>query len=137
MLKQTASRPAGTGWTPDLGWGILDGGAAAAAARKLDRRAPTSSVRTSARVVRGRSVTLTIKRADKAPAQCIPSGVRRVELWRVTNGRPARRLVKSARSTVRVPVRRGSRYRFYTRAVDRSGNREPVPARADTTVRGG
>jgi subtilisin family serine protease len=28
LIKQTARRPAGSGWTPDLGWGILDGGAA-------------------------------------------------------------------------------------------------------------
>ncbi len=137
ILKQTASRPAGTGWTPDLGWGILDGGAAAATARTTDRRAPTSSVKTADRVVSGRSVTLTITSADKAPAGCVPSGVRRVELWRATNGGKARRLLSRAGTKVRVPVKRGSRYRFYTLAVDAAGNREAVPRRADTTVRGG
>ena len=41
ILKQTARRTA-PGWTPDLGWGILDGGAALAAARDKDKRAPKS-----------------------------------------------------------------------------------------------
>jgi serine protease len=137
LLKRTANRPAGTGWTPELGWGILDGGAAAAAARVTDRRAPTSSVKAADRVVSGRSVTLTVKRADKAPTGCVPSGVRRVELWRGTNGAKPGRIVRSVSSKVRVSVKRGSRYRFYTVAVDAAGNREAVPARSDTTVRGG
>jgi serine protease len=137
LLKQTATRPAGTGWTADLGWGILDGGAAAAVARTIDRRAPTSSVRAADRVVSGRSVLLTVKRDDKAPAGCVPSGVRRVELWRGTNGAAARRIALSVADKVRVSVKRGSRYRYFTIAVDAAGNREAVPSRADTTVRGG
>lgn len=137
VLKQTAARPRGTGWTAELGWGILDGGAAAAAARTLDRRAPASSVRAAARVVRGRSVLLTIKSADTAPTGCVPSGVRRVELWRGTNGAAPRRIAKSVAAKVRVSVKRGSRYRYFTLAVDGAGNREAPPGRADTTVRGG
>ena len=38
LLKQTARRPAGTGWTPELGWGILDAGAALARRRPAARR---------------------------------------------------------------------------------------------------
>jgi subtilisin family serine protease len=34
IIKQSASRAAGTGWTAELGWGILNGGAALRAARK-------------------------------------------------------------------------------------------------------
>ena len=30
-LKETASRPPGSGWSPELGWGILNAGAALAA----------------------------------------------------------------------------------------------------------
>ena len=37
ILKQSARRPAGSGWTPELGWGILDAGAALDAARRVDR----------------------------------------------------------------------------------------------------
>ncbi len=137
ILKQTATRPAGTGFTADLGWGILNGGLAGAAARGVDRRAPTSSVRTTARVVRGRSVQLNIRSSDKAPPGLKASGVRKVELYRVANGGKARRLLTTTKSKVRVPVRRGSRYRFWTRAVDEAGNREAAPTKSDTTVRGG
>jgi hypothetical protein len=34
-------------------------------------------------------------------------------------------------------VQRGSHYRFYSIAVDRAGNREPVPARPDLSTRVG
>ena len=41
LLKRTARRPARQGWSPELGWGILDADAAVLAARALDRSAPT------------------------------------------------------------------------------------------------
>ncbi|HWH95520.1 MAG TPA: S8 family serine peptidase, partial [Baekduia sp.] len=44
ILKQTARRPADVAWTPDLGWGILDAGAALAAARSVDAHAPRSQL---------------------------------------------------------------------------------------------
>lgn len=136
ILKSTASRAPGTGWNPDLGWGILDGGAAAAAATVVDRRAPISSVKSTARVVRGSSVLLTVRRADRAPFRLVPSGVAKVELWRSANGGRARRLkTLTSTSSYRVPVKRGSRYTFFTLAVDKAGNREQPPARADTSVR--
>ena len=42
IIKQTASRPPGVGFTSDLGWGILNAGAALDATRRLDRLPPTS-----------------------------------------------------------------------------------------------
>jgi serine protease len=136
ILKETATRAPGSGWTADLGWGILNGGAAAAAARVIDRSPPTSSVKTTARVVRGRSVTLRLRATDKAPSGCVPSGLRRVEVWRSANGARARRVQSTAAASVRLPVKRGSRYTFFTIAVDTAGNREAMPSRPDTTVRG-
>ena len=44
-LKRTAQRPAGTGWTADLGWGILNADAALDAIRRVDRLAPVAAVR--------------------------------------------------------------------------------------------
>ena len=38
LIKQTARRQGG--WSPELGWGIIDAGAAVDAARRIDRRAP-------------------------------------------------------------------------------------------------
>ena len=43
-FKETASRPAGSAWGPELGWGILDAGAALNAVRAIDRRAPQSKL---------------------------------------------------------------------------------------------
>lgn len=136
VLKQSATRPSGGGWTPELGWGILNGGAAAGLARVIDRRPPRSSVRSPRRVVRGDSVTLRLTTRDAAPKGCVASGVKTVEVWRGTNGGRPHRIARTTASTLKVTVNRGSRYRFYTRAVDKAGNREAVPPRADTTVRG-
>ena len=43
-LEGSASRPAGTGWTAEVGWGILNAGAALDAIRRVDRLAPASRV---------------------------------------------------------------------------------------------
>ncbi|UTI66932.1 S8 family serine peptidase [Paraconexibacter antarcticus] len=134
ILKQTARRPAGTGWTPDLGWGILDGGAAAALTRVADRRPPSTRLTASAKVVRGRWVTLRVRSRDTAPAYCVASGVRKVEIWRASNGGKAHRIATTTKAAYRVRVRRGSRYRFWSIGVDRAGNRESTPLHADTVV---
>lgn len=134
LLKATASRPPGTGWTPDLGWGILNGGAAAAAARTLDRRPPRTRATSSVRVVRGSSVTLRFTRADTAPTGCVAAGLKKVELWRATNGGAARRIATTTGRSFVVRVRRGSRYRFFTIGVDRAGNREAAPAHGDIAI---
>ena len=44
LLKQTATRPAGVGWTDDLGWGILNAGAALEQAKSIDRTPPVSKL---------------------------------------------------------------------------------------------
>jgi subtilisin family serine protease len=45
IIKRTAQRPAGTGWSSDNGWGILNADAALDATRHLDRLAPVSRIR--------------------------------------------------------------------------------------------
>jgi subtilisin family serine protease len=50
LLESTARRPPGRGWNPDLGWGILDAGAAVLAARAMSHLLP----KTQARPARGR-----------------------------------------------------------------------------------
>jgi subtilisin family serine protease len=134
VIKQTARRPAGTGWTPDLGWGILNAGAALARAAALDRRAPTSHVRPLPAQTTGRTITVRWTGADPAPAGVRSSGISRYELWRSTDGARFRKLLSTRGTSARLPLRRGGRYRFYTVAVDHAGNREAAPARADTRV---
>ncbi len=134
LMKMTARRPAGTGWGPELGWGILDAGAALQAARRVDRTAPVSQLRAPA-LVHGRSFTLRWTGTDPSPPGLEPSGIARYEVWRVANGRPVRRIAVTTATTLRVAARLGSRYAFFTVAVDRAGNREGSPATPDARTR--
>ncbi len=52
LLKQTATRPAGVGWTDDLGWGILNAGAALEQAKSIDRTPPASKLTVANRPAR-------------------------------------------------------------------------------------
>jgi subtilisin family serine protease len=134
LLKETARRPAGTGWTPELGWGIVDARAAVAAARLIDRHRPGSSVR-AARPTRSGAVTLRLSGVDEAPPGVVASGIDRYELWRSSYGRRAVRLTTTRSTTLTVRRRPGGRYAFFSVAVDRAGNREAAPPHPDATVR--
>lgn len=134
LLKRTARRPAGSGWTPGLGWGILDAGAAVRGARTLDRRAPTSRLR-APRLTSHRSFTLRWSGSDRAPAGVIASGLRRFEVYRSIGTGGPRRIASTLRHSLRVRGVPGKRYSFFTLAVDRAGNREPRPARPDAVTR--
>jgi serine protease len=133
LIKETARRPAGV-WTDDLGWGILDAGAALTRAASIDRRTPTSRVKHLAPRTAKREITVRWSAADPSPPGVRASGVARYELWRATDGGRFKRLYTTTRTARRVTLRRGSRYRFYTVAVDRAGNREPAPKQADTRI---
>jgi serine protease len=136
LLKQTARQPGSTGhfWTTTLGWGILDGGAAADAARRIDRRAPTSKLR-APKVVRGTHFTLRWSGRDTAPSGLTPSGVRSFDVWAARDRHPYHRIARTSKTKLRFRGRRGSRYQFFTVAIDRAGNREPRHRRPDATTR--
>jgi serine protease len=132
LIKASARRSGG--WSPELGWGILNAGAAVEEARRIDRLAPTSRVRVGRR--HGRRVRLSIRGADRgAEAGLVPSGVKRIELFGRRGRGPARRLrrVESGGAVV-VRLRRGV-WRLHTRATDAAGNVEAAPARPDARVR--
>ena len=133
VLKETARRPTGE-WTPDLGWGILDARAAVTRARTIDRRAPTSRLRAPSRT-RRRSLTLRWSGRDTGPRNVTVSGVAAYEVWRSAGSRRPVRIAKTRRTTKRIRVTPGRRYRFHTVAIDRAGNRESAPTRADASVR--
>lgn len=136
LLKQTASRPAGSSWTPELGWGIVNPGAALTVARAIDRRPPESTLRGPSTASGARSITLRFSGTDTPPSPgLLASGIAHYEIWRGTNGSRYRRLQNTSQAKLKVRVKRGSRYRFYSIAVDNAGNREPVPARADLSLR--
>ncbi len=58
-----------------------------------------------------------------------------MEIWRAANGRRARKLKSTRKTSLRLKVKAGSRYDFWTIAVDKAGNRESAPTRPDTRVR--
>ena len=134
-IKESATRPAGSGWNGDLGWGILDAAAAVNAVRAIDRRAPESTLRGRRRVRRARATTLRWTGADNAPGALQPSGIEAFEVYRSANRRPYRRIKRTRRASLKVKVKPGSLYRFYTIAVDKAGNREAVPSKPDLSMR--
>ena len=138
LIKQSARRQGG--WSSELGWGIIDAGAAVDAARRIDRRAPSSKARAKKRLRlrRGRKrvkIRVRWKGSDPAGAPgLLPARVRGYDLY-VKRGRGRYRRVKRStrRHSAVLRLRRGT-YRFYTRATDTAGNREPAPRRADVRV---
>jgi hypothetical protein len=121
-------------WTPDLGWGILDAGAALDGARRVDHRPPVSQV-TVAAVTRSTRIHLRFTGTDPAPPGLIPSGVDHYEVWRSVNGHAPTPVATTRAPSMVVHGRRGSRYGFFTIAVDRAGNRQPAPAPPYPTTR--
>jgi hypothetical protein len=122
ILKQTARRPTGT-WTTDLGWGILDAGAALELARRVDVTPPTT-VATAARRTHQRSLVVRWTGTDPARAGLIPSGLANVSLYVGRDGKKPHFYKRTTHHTIRVAVRPGSVYRFYTIGVDKAGNRQ-------------
>jgi subtilisin family serine protease len=134
LIKQSARRQGG--WSPELGWGIIDAGAAVEAARRIDRLAPSSKARGKRRVRlrRKRSVRVRLRWSGSdtpGRAHLVPSGVARYTLY-MKRGRGKYRRVRrsTTRRTAVLRLRRGV-YRFYTRSRDRAGNLEAKPRRAD------
>jgi subtilisin family serine protease len=125
LLKQTARRAPGAGWSQDLGWGILDAGAAVDAARTIDRRAPVSHL-TAPRTTRHSVVTLTWTGSDPAPAGLVASGIDHWDVYRQTGAAAGVRIASLPAAQTSLPVRvvAGRLYGWFVVAVDRAGNRE-------------
>ena len=132
-LKRTAQRPAGSGWTPELGWGILDAGAALDAIRRVDRLAPASETRVP-RSSRRRTFLVRWSGHDRIVPGLIASGIARFDIYVRTKGGQARLIASTAAHQLRFRGRPGSRYVFFAVAIDRAGNREVHPAGATTRV---
>lgn len=124
LLKRTARRAGG--WEPELGWGILNAGAALDAAARMDRRAPRVRVQ-----ARRRSGGFALRYAgdDAAPRGVRRAGLRSVAFFVRVDGAPARRVaVRAGHRPVTFRTRRGRAYVFYALGTDRAGNRQRRPA---------
>jgi subtilisin family serine protease len=133
IIKLTAQRPAGTSWGPDLGWGILDAGAAVKTVRTVDHLAPVSRL-IAPKSTRSRTFVLRWTGHDQHPPGLVASGIARYEVYVRVNGGPLRRIADTSRHTLRFRGRPGTRYTFTVVAVDRAGNRQHPAARAATHV---
>ena len=127
-----------------LGWGVINAYGAVGAALRKDITAPVSRVRSARRAGgsrasasgRGRRlVTLRVKHFDPQPRPLVKSGVRSVTVFVSVGGGRFHKLEKTRRRHLRVRLRSGHTYRFYSRAVDRAGNREAAPANPDASLR--
>ncbi|MFL5846727.1 MAG: S8 family peptidase [Solirubrobacteraceae bacterium] len=135
LLEQTASRPDGTGWSEDLGWGIINAGAAVAAGKALDRTRPSSKL-TAPRQVKGRrTFVLRWTGRDAAPAGLTVSGVARYEVWRSIGGHKAKRIAVTRKRRLTVHGTPARTYAFFTRAIDKAGNRELATRKPDARTR--
>src|SRR4051794_18030857 len=129
ILKQTATRPAGSGWNQDLGWGILNAGAAVEAAKGVDRTAPVSRVTAPKTVRAGRRFTLRWTGTDPAAPGFVASGIARYEGWRTLNGGRAKRIAIRTGTSPRPKAPPGSRHGLFTLAGGPPGHPPPRPQR--------
>ncbi len=122
-LKRTATRPAGVGWTSDVGWGILNADAALQAIRRVDRLAPVSKL-TAPVVANRQRFVVRWSGHDQTRPELIRSGIARYEVYVRTNGGRPRLIAKTTRHSLTFRGHAGFRYVFFCVAVDRAGNRE-------------
>lgn len=134
-VKRTAQRPANTGWSGDLGWGIINAGAALDAIRRVDRQPPHSKLH-APRVARRATFRLRWSGQDARTPGLIASGIAYYDVY-VRSGKGRRRLLaKTTRHSRVFHGRRGGRYTFTLVAVDHAGNREGYRDHAATRVAG-
>lgn len=131
IIKRTAS--GGGTWSSQLGFGIIDAGRALSAAAGRDMTPPSSRVN-SRRHSRARRFELHIERSDADPSG-LSSGIGSVSVF-VAKGKGRFELLrKTEKSTLTFKGKRGKRYSFYSRAIDKAGNREADRGVADTVTR--
>jgi serine protease len=132
LIKATASHCGSYG--DGIGWGVISADQAVTAALNADVVPPTSRI-VRAKRARHRVVNLKIKRDDpQSSGECVnppAAGVKKVAVFASANGGPYRRIGKTSKGRLRFHAKRHHRYRFYSVAVDKAGNRELPPPTAD------
>ena len=132
-MKKTAIRT--RGWTNDLGWGIVNAGAAVRGALALARDTipPTRPTGRAQAQVRA-EVQAALARSGQRRAGRRAGGHRVLSRLRTEGQRPRSSGRHVGGSRYRFTGKRGSRYSFYIQAKDRAGNVE-APPRADFVIR--
>jgi serine protease len=135
LIKATASHCGSYG--DGIGWGLIRADQAVAAAIDRDVAAPSSRVKRAKRD--SGVIDLKVKRHDTSGSTgCVrlPSaGVKKVLIFASANGGPYHRIGKTTRTKLRFHGKPGRRYRFFSVAVDKAGNREAPPTRPDAKLK--
>jgi subtilisin family serine protease len=135
LMKRTARRV--RGWTTELGWGIVDAGAAVRAAVDLaaDKVPPKTTPRGGRSRRSGRRFTIRWRGRDRADVGIKPSGVESYRVY-ARRGRGHYKLAAvTERPSARFTGKRGRKYSFYVQAKDLAGNVEAPPHGADFVIR--
>ncbi len=136
LMKESSLRT--RGWTNDLGWGIVNAGAAVRGALALaaDTVAPKTTPRGGRRRQSGRRFRLRWRGRDTAAPGVSAAGIESYRVY-ARKGRGRYRFVVRTRgsNSARFTGKRGSRYSFYIQARDLAGNVEPPPRTADFVIR--
>jgi subtilisin family serine protease len=135
-IKHTATRPVGTGWSDDLGWGILNADAALEATPSLDGLAPVAQLY-APRVTSKRTFALHWRGHDQQRAGLVASGIAYYDVYLVESNKRERLLARTTRQVHKLTFkgRRGHRYSFLVIAVDHAGNRSSVATKARASTR--
>jgi serine protease len=144
LIKQTASQCGAYGG--GIGWGVVRADQAVAAALNRDINPPSSRIvspkrarspGTSTARARGKVVVLKIKRKDSDVGSCVKvpvSGIKKVAVFASANGGPYHRIAKTGKGALRFHAKRGRHYRLFSIAIDKAGNREAAPGKADAKL---
>jgi subtilisin family serine protease len=134
LMKQTASRSGG--WTTELGWGIVNAGAAVRRALELakDTLPPKTTRRGLHNRRAGPKFVLRWRGSDTASPGVNPAGIESYTVY-VKRGGSYKRLATTTGKSYRYRGARGKRYTFRVLAKDLAGNAESLPGRASFVVR--
>ncbi len=132
LVKKTATRT--KGWNSDLGWGILNGGAALRMAADTDAGRPRSKAKGPSTADNDEVELHWAGRDPRLPGVRV-SGVSRYEIWRSVEGDRPSIVKRTKRESGEVPVIAGKDNAFYSIAIDSAGNRERRPNQPDLRVR--
>jgi subtilisin family serine protease len=130
-IKLTASN--GGKWGDPLGWGVIDAGKAVAVATGRDITAPSSKVSSKKRT-RKRWIKLRIDVSDADPFGNRSSGIDSVSVFVAKGHGDYSLLDKTGKRSISFKGKRGVKYRFFSLALDKAGNRETAPAGPDSTT---
>ena len=123
IMKQSAARPAGTGWTPDAGWGVLDVAAAVELASRYDSVAPTAELTVPGPVSADPAPEVSWSGSDAGFAGNPASGISTYELFYSEDGGKLKPWLSSGKARgARFEGQIGHRYAFVLRVSDASGN---------------